>query len=394
MLNYISNVHNVIPDVDEFEDLATEFDVTSLPHIVFFDNSVKPSGKYSYVGSDINIILERVKGFIEGNYDSNISAAAIEPAVPEIDEIIFESTHCLALPILSVPVSSIFIGDAASNESRVLVHVLRDLDPTFDEHAIFPSAESQNVVASAFTSSVRISSDIDRIKATVGGGMDFYDVSSVRELYTYQVPTLNAAGTCSNLAQLAKRPFSLAGDVYHISDEVTSSDEKLTTHPLTQRLQCLNNAVNQLRFLTGADWIGIYRMVRADGDIALVKEAYLGEPSRPVFPVTEAFAQKSTNSWVALTARGRSIPDTNNRGAGVTYYECSGRVQSELCVPILRRRKGDVVSNDPINCVWEVVGIIDLESWKLNHFHLQMICDVMKVALDLGSHDGYAVLPK
>jgi L-methionine (R)-S-oxide reductase len=219
----------------------------------------------------------------------------------------------------------------------------------------------------------------------------------VREMFTYKVPTLNAAGTCSNLAQLAKRSFSLANDVYHLSEDVMASDDKLISHPLSHRLQWLNNTVNELRNLTGADWIGIYRMVRADGDLALVKEAYLGEPSRPVFPVTDAFAQKSTNSWVALSARGRSIPDTHHRDEGVTYYECSGRVRSELCVPILRRRRrgeAETEGGESANQqVWEVVGIIDLESWKLDHFHNQMICDVMQVAFDLGGHNDYAVLP-
>ena len=46
------------------------------------------------------------------------------------------------------------------------------------------------------------------------------------------------------------------------------------------------------------------------------------------------------------------IHDTQARGGDTPYYECSGAVRSECCVPILNRDG-------------KCVGIIDVESWKV-----------------------------
>ena len=48
------------------------------------------------------------------------------------------------------------------------------------------------------------------------------------------------------------------------------------------------------------------------------------------------------------------MQNTLQRGEGVSYYECSGKVRSELCVPIV----------DPV--AGTVLGIIDLESWEVS----------------------------
>jgi putative methionine-R-sulfoxide reductase with GAF domain len=53
------------------------------------------------------------------------------------------------------------------------------------------------------------------------------------------------------------------------------------------------------------------------------------------------------------------------------YYECSNKVQSELCVPIL-------------NSKLEVIGIIDAESWKPNWFTEERVLEICKVASDIG----------
>jgi putative methionine-R-sulfoxide reductase with GAF domain len=125
--------------------------------------------------------------------------------------------------------------------------------------------------------------------------------------------------------------------------------------------------------------------MHADGELALVKEAYIGEPSRPVFPVTSSFATKSTNSWVALNSSIRIIQNTRQIEEGVSYYSCSNKVQSELCVPILRQNLNSQV--------WEVIGIIDLESWKPRHFDNQLVCDVLNVAFHIGESNKFAILP-
>jgi len=53
------------------------------------------------------------------------------------------------------------------------------------------------------------------------------------------------------------------------------------------------------------------------------------------------------------------------------YYECSSKVQSELCVPILRSDG-------------TVIGIIDAESWQKNAFTPQVTAEIVKVCEDLG----------
>ena len=154
------------------------------------------------------------------------------------------------------------------------------------------------------------------------------------------------------------------------------------------RSNYLNRAVNLLYSLTTAHWIGIYRVIDADNELGLLKEAYLGEPSRAVFPLTETFALKSTNSWVGLHGEVRHIPNTRAREEGVSYYECSGSVQSELCLPIFKSFPSSVGTE------WRVVGIIDLESWNPNHFTPQMIRDVLEVGFLLGECEEFFRLPK
>ena len=376
-------------DVDEFEEIASKFEVTSLPHTTFLDSSNGPSKTYSYIGSDYDALAEMAEQFIYGSLESLTSETPLEPDIPGIFEVILEHSQCSEVPAFIVPAGfteSVFTGTDRSHDWLALEHIVNDMDSGFHGLSFQPTDASQSIVSKAFSPSTRISSDMDRIPLSVEGRRDVYELACLRELYAYQVPTLNAAGTCSNLSKLAKRPMSLAHDAYRMDEDIWKDEESLLAHPLTRRLQSLNNIVNQLRLHTGADWIGVYRMVKADGELALLKESYLGEPSRSVFPVNEEFAHKSTNSWVALHARGRSIPDTHNRGEGVAYYECSGKVKSELCVPIYRKRLDGTL-------VWEVVGIIDLESWRVNHFDHQMICDVIQVAFDLGNHENFSVLP-
>jgi hypothetical protein len=162
-------------DVDEFEDIAAEFKVTSLPHIIFYDNSIRPQEVSSYVGSDIAVITEKVKDFADGSLqeEATNSGAAIEPTVPQIEEVIFSTTQCLALPTLSLShdsASSVFVGTGANDELRALMHILIDMDPSFRDQQVCPSAGSRSLVATAFTSSTRITSDIDRVDAASLGG--------------------------------------------------------------------------------------------------------------------------------------------------------------------------------------------------------------------------------
>lgn len=106
----------------------------------------------------------------------------------------------------------------------------------------------------------------------------------------------------------------------------------------------------------------------------LVKLAYIGEPSRALFPVTEQWLKISNNSTVAHTKRARMIADVNNvDSSSDPYYECSSKVLSEFCVPILSASDGN-----------ELIGIIDAESWTANFFDTEKQIQILKICYDLG----------
>jgi putative methionine-R-sulfoxide reductase with GAF domain len=242
----------------------------------------------------------------------------------------------------------------------------------FVDCSVQPSAPSNHVVSNAQSMLV----DIDTLTDEV-----------VQHMYEYRVPTISADGTCSNTEVLAKSPFNLAVNGYNICGASAFSAAELRSHPMTERLVRLKSIIEGLYELTQADWIGLYRLVSDVSDRGapiptLMKESYRGEPSRALFPVTEEFAKRSTNSWVALNAKGRVISNTSSIEDGVSYYKCSGKVLSELCVPILRRIRDEEPASNLAS--FEVIGIIDLESWKANHFSAPLILEVLKVAFDIG----------
>ena len=106
--------------------------------------------------------------------------------------------------------------------------------------------------------------------------------------------------------------------------------------------------------------------------------------------MTPEFALRSTNSWVGLTGNARVIANTARRDADVSYYMCSGRVQSELCVPILREVAAPTPGPGPAAAgapLWQVIGIIDLESWNAEHFSPRIVRETLKVAFDLGANN-------
>jgi len=100
------------------------------------------------------------------------------------------------------------------------------------------------------------------------------DRSAIQELYEYCVPTVSIDGSCSNTRKMSKRPFNLATDAYKFKE---FNDEDLQKHKCTVRLLTLKHIVDALYQLTNrAEWIGIYRLVSADGLPTLLKESYRG----------------------------------------------------------------------------------------------------------------------
>jgi L-methionine (R)-S-oxide reductase len=155
--------------------------------------------------------------------------------------------------------------------------------------------------------------------------------------------------------------------------ESGSTATDLLAHSATARLLRLRAVVDGLYAATAADWIGIYTaydVTAAGVGRALVKEAYRGEPSRALFPLSQSFAASSNNSAVGLSGRAVSIADVESHAG--PYYKCSGRVLSELCIPIVTPTTG------------KIIGIIDLEAWHRDFFDDRRTAIAVHVCEELG----------
>lgn len=186
-------------------------------------------------------------------------------------------------------------------------------------------------------------------------------------LYTYDEPVQSEDGTCAR--QKTYVPFDLSHRVLGF-DAAALTRAALLALPHTRRLRVLQTIVGRLHEL-GMDWVGIYRRVCVDGKYVLAKEAYRGAKSRALFPLTAEFAERSNNAWVGRTGQVRLISDLASYSG--PYYECDGRVQSELCAPIFARG-----SSGP------VVGIIDAESFAAEFFDPARTAAILAVCAALG----------
>ena len=184
------------------------------------------------------------------------------------------------------------------------------------------------------------------------------DVGDGSSLYTYTVPMMTEDGACSIVDQLAPVPYDLAGILGGRSEQTT------------RRLGLLERLVERAQETTGADWVGVYqRRTNPAGVEVLVKVAYVGRPSRAEFPLTTAFAQRSTNSTVGLTGRATVVDDVGKHvEAGGGFYVCDEGVQSEACVPILDSAR-------------RVVGIVDAEARPRGFFGAERLAVVAALAI-------------
>ena len=156
-------------------------------------------------------------------------------------------------------------------------------------------------------------------------------------LTSWRVPNLSADGSCaSGKGGLAPHPF----DVCSVLGPRDT--------PLLRRLWALREAMRAVSTVTGAQWAGVYRVLSPappvslptyPADAVLMKEAYVGAPSRPFFPLTPAFAEASNNATVGLSGCAILIDDTRRLDGATPYYVCDGAVRAELCAPIFGRAK-------------------------------------------------------
>ena len=161
--------------------------------------------------------------------------------------------------------------------------------------------------------------------------------------WQYQIPELGEGGACSLFGYLQDEPFNLADFI---------SNDSNTNSKLAQ----LQSIVNYVHAQTGVDWYGIYQSTDTDEGKQLLKLAYHGVPSRPLFPLTEVFAAGSNNVQVALSQKGRIINNVEKYLAqGGEYYTCDPKVKSEVCLPLFNAQN-------------ECVGIIDAEAFDNDFF--------------------------
>lgn len=373
-------------DVEEMQELGAMYDVKSLPCSIFLHRTTLDTNPIvwdAYVGSDIEKMREKLTNFVQrDNRSVQSSIVSTEEdillPIPDISCVVDNNRF----PRIIVHQTN--VDDFPFLHFHVFASLLKNLVPSYLEH-LSMCPDGDNIVLNA------LSCDYIPLvspHATYDNTNDQDGRYNTPSLFEYKVPLMNAEGTCSNAAVLSKFPFSLLSNVYHLTPPPSLSGEAKRYDDVHTRLVHLNNIVRLLYNYTRADWIGIYRMMDVNGELALVKEAYFGEPSRAVFPVNPNFAEKSTNSFVGLNGVVRYIPNTRQRSNDVSYYECSSRVQSELCLPVLRRHHRTDTDGDS-NLEYEVVGIIDMESWNLDYFSPQLICDILRVCLDIGDWNAF-----
>ena len=184
------------------------------------------------------------------------------------------------------------------------------------------------------------------------------EIGDDASLYSYRVPMMTEDGTCSIVDEMAPVPYDLGAILGGRSEQTT------------RRLALLERLVERAAETTGANWVGIYqRRVNSAGIPVLVKVAYVGRPSRAEFPLTQEFAEKSTNSTVGLTGRATVIDDVAKHvEAGGGFYVCDDGVQSEACVPILDGKR-------------DVTGIVDAEANPKGFFGADRLAVIAALAI-------------
>ena len=161
--------------------------------------------------------------------------------------------------------------------------------------------------------------------------------------WEYQIPELGEGGACSLFGYLQDEPFKL-------SDYVSQSTQT------TEKLAQLQLIVDYVIENTKLDWYGIYQNTHTNEGEQLLKLAYFGAPSRPLFPLTAEFATASNNVQVAFSGKGRVINNVEQYlAAGGEYYTCDPKVKAEACLPLFNAQK-------------QCIGIVDGEAFSTDFF--------------------------
>lgn len=181
------------------------------------------------------------------------------------------------------------------------------------------------------------------------------------DIYQYRTPKLGENGACSITHKLEEEPYDLRAIL---------GGESLET---TKILQNLSQKIQEISQKYDIDWMGVYQKRKnLEGELVLVKLAYIGEPSRAEFPLNETFAKFSNNSTVGLT--GKEIIVQNVGDYSGPYYQCDAKVKSELCAPLLGKNG-------------EIIGIMDAESFQSEFFRGEVLESLRKFCQSISEDD-------
>jgi len=191
-------------------------------------------------------------------------------------------------------------------------------------------------------------------------------MSATKDLFQYQVPKLSPDGSCSaEKGGLEDEPYDLR--------EILGIESQAQEDSVKKQIECLYDLIDDIQENLKTDWIGIYQVAtNKEGISVLVKLAYQGRPSRAEFPLTEEFAPLSNNTTVGLTGEPIIIQSVaQHQGA---YYKCDGEVNSEACLPIFDKNNS------------KVIGIVDAEDFKENHFDEHNVALLEQLCLQLSDY--------
>lgn len=202
--------------------------------------------------------------------------------------------------------------------------------------------------------------DQEYVKAAVHELQEYLleNTGKAAAVWQYQIPELGEGGSCSLFGALQDEPFKLDS----ILERVPSTESALSN---------LQAIVQFIELKTNVDWFGIYQTRQIKEGSQLLKLAYRGAPSRPLFPLTAEFSKISNNVQVGLSGKGRII---NNVEAyvqqGGEYYTCDPKVKSEVCLPLYDTQN-------------QCIGIIDAESFEKDFFTAQQLAYFVAVCIKI-----------
>ena len=136
--------------------------------------------------------------------------------------------------------------------------------------------------------------------------------------WQYQIPELGEGGACSLFGYLQDEPFNL-------NDYVSQNTQ------ITAKLAQLQLIVDYVIENTQLDWYGIYQNTATPEGEQLLKLAYFGEPSRPLFPLTAEFATATSGKLLWFCTK----PDRERLSCSLELQSI-GSVKVLLCRALSR----------------------------------------------------------